>query len=73
MDRRHDEPTSVVGQPQSGGSFDLARGSRRFQRNDLRDGQKPEETPPVRPRGIFDPALLRAAIPQAFRKLDPVS
>jgi K+-transporting ATPase ATPase B chain len=71
MDRRRDEPTSVVGQPQPAGSFDLGRGSRRFQRYDLRGGQKPEETPPVKPRGVLDPALLRAAIPQALRKLDP--
>ena len=52
-------------------SIDLDRGTRRFQRNALRGGQKPEVTPPIKPRGIFDPALLRAAIPQAFRKLDP--
>jgi K+-transporting ATPase ATPase B chain len=52
-------------------TFDLGRGTRRFQRNDLRGGQKPEATPPVRPKGIFDPALLRAALPQALRKLDP--
>ena len=52
-------------------SIDLDRGTRRFQRNALRGGQKPEATPPVKPRGIFDPTLLRAAIPQALRKLDP--
>jgi K+-transporting ATPase ATPase B chain len=52
-------------------TIDLDRGTRRFQRNALRGGQKPEATPPVNPRGIFDPALLRSAIPQAFRKLDP--
>ena len=56
---------------ESHSSFDLDRGTRRFQRFDVRGGQKPEETPPVKPRGIFDPALLRAAIPEAFRKLDP--
>ena len=71
MDRRRDEPTSIVGEPQSGDSFDLGRGSRRFQRYDLRGGQKPEDAPPSRSRGVFDPALLRAAIPHALRKLDP--
>ena len=52
-------------------TFDLGRGTRRFQRHDLRGGQKPEATPPVRPRGIFDPSLLRSAVPAAIRKLDP--
>ncbi len=33
-------------------------------------GAKPSGEPP-RPRGVFDPELLRSAIPHAFRKLDP--
>ena len=52
-------------------TIDLGRGTRRYQRNDLRGGGKPEATPPPRNRGILDPSLLRAAVPQAFRKLDP--
>ncbi len=53
-------------------AIDLRRGTRRFQRFVTLRGVKP--TPgaePPRPRGIFDPELLRAAIPHAFRKLDP--
>ncbi len=51
-------------------SVDLGRGTRRFQRFVTLGGAKPSGEPP-RPRGIFDPALLRAALPHAFRKLDP--
>jgi potassium-transporting ATPase ATP-binding subunit len=51
-------------------SVDLGRGTRRFQRFVTLGGAKPAGGPP-RPRGIFDPELLRAAIPHAFRKLDP--
>jgi K+-transporting ATPase ATPase B chain len=51
-------------------SLDTARGTRRFQRFVLLGGRKPEGQAP-KPRGILDPNLLRAAIPQAFRKLDP--
>jgi K+-transporting ATPase ATPase B chain len=51
-------------------SVDLGRGTRRFQRFVTLGGAKPDGEPP-RPRGILDPELLRAAIPQAFRKLDP--
>ena len=51
-------------------TVDLDRGTRRFQRNVTLGGAKPSGEPP-RPRGILDPDLLRAAIPQAFRKLDP--
>ena len=51
-------------------SVDLGRGTRRFQRFVTLRGAKPSGEPP-RPRGAFDPELLRAAIPQAFRKLDP--
>ncbi len=51
-------------------SVDLARGTRRFQRYVTLGGSKPSGEPP-RPRGAFDPQLLRAAIPHAFRKLDP--
>ncbi len=51
-------------------SVDLGRGTRRFQRYVTLGGSKPGAEPP-RPRGVLDPKLLRAAIPQAFRKLDP--
>ena len=51
-------------------AVDLGRGTRRFQRFVTLGGAKPEGQPP-KPRGVFDPDLLRAAIPQAFRKLDP--
>jgi K+-transporting ATPase ATPase B chain len=51
-------------------SVDLGRGTRRFQRFVTLRGAKPSGEPP-RPRGVFDPGLLRAALPNAFRKLDP--
>ena len=51
-------------------SVELGRGTRRFQRFVTLGGAKPSGEPP-RPRGVFDPELLRAAIPHAFRKLDP--
>jgi K+-transporting ATPase ATPase B chain len=51
-------------------SFDLRKGTRRFQRYVLLGGAKPSGEPP-RPRGVLDPELLRSALPQAFRKLDP--
>ena len=51
-------------------SVDLRRGTRRFQRFVTLRGAKPSSGAPS-PRGAFDPNLLRAAIPQAFRKLDP--
>jgi len=51
-------------------AVDLGRGTRRFQRFGTLGGVKPQGEPP-RPRGVFDPDLLRAAIPHAFRKLDP--
>ncbi len=51
-------------------SVELDRGTRRFQRFVTLGGAKPSGKPP-RPRGVFDPDLLRAAIPHAFRKLDP--
>ena len=51
-------------------SVDLGRGTRRFQRFVTLRGAKPSGEPP-RPRGVFDPGLLRAALPSAFRKLDP--
>jgi K+-transporting ATPase ATPase B chain len=52
------------------GSGDLTRGTRRFQRFVTLGGAKPSGGPP-RPRGILDPGLLRAAVPEALRKLDP--
>jgi K+-transporting ATPase ATPase B chain len=52
-------------------SVDLGRGTRRFQRFVTLGGEKPGGSQPPRPRGILDPDLLRAAIPHAFRKLDP--
>jgi K+-transporting ATPase ATPase B chain len=51
-------------------SVDLARGTRRFQRFVVGGGQKPAGEP-QRPRGVLDPDLLRAALPQSIRKLDP--
>jgi K+-transporting ATPase ATPase B chain len=51
-------------------SVELGRGTRRFQRFVTLGGSKPTGEAP-RPRGVFDPELLRAAIPHAFRKLDP--
>jgi K+-transporting ATPase ATPase B chain len=51
-------------------SVELGRGTRRFQRFVTLGGAKPSGEAP-RPRGVFDPELLRAAIPHAFRKLDP--
>jgi K+-transporting ATPase ATPase B chain len=54
-------------------AIDLSRGTRRFQRfggaTGVPAGGAPGGAP--RSRGIMDPALLRAAIPEAFRKLDP--
>jgi K+-transporting ATPase ATPase B chain len=52
-------------------SVDLGRGTRRFQRFVTLGGQKPSSGEPPRPRGVLDPEQLRAALPQAFRKLDP--
>jgi K+-transporting ATPase ATPase B chain len=53
-------------------SLDLRRGTRRFQRFVTLGGSKPAPgTTPPTPRGVLDPDLLRAAIPHAFRKLDP--
>ncbi len=52
-------------------AVDLGRGTRRFQRFVTLGGEKPAGGEPPRPRGVFDPGLLRAAIPHAFRKLDP--
>jgi K+-transporting ATPase ATPase B chain len=53
-------------------SVDLRSGTRRFQRFVTLGGAKPAPgAEPPRPRGILDPDLLRAALPEAFRKLDP--
>ena len=51
-------------------SVDLGRGTRRFQRFVVGGGAKPSGEPP-KPRGVLDPDLLRAALPQSVRKLDP--
>ncbi len=51
-------------------SVDLGRGTRRFQRWVVGGGAKPSGEPP-KPRGVLDPDLLRAALPQSVRKLDP--
>jgi potassium-transporting ATPase ATP-binding subunit len=51
-------------------SVELSRGTRRFQRFVTLGGSKPSGEPP-RPRGVLDPDLLRAALPQSVRKLDP--
>jgi K+-transporting ATPase ATPase B chain len=53
-------------------TLDTARGSRRFQRYVKYGGEKPEGQPPRSP-GILDGASLRAALPEAVRKLDPRS
>ncbi|HEX7473810.1 MAG TPA: HAD-IC family P-type ATPase, partial [Candidatus Limnocylindrales bacterium] len=51
-------------------SIDLSRGTRRFQR-----WGRPSTGAPSGgasgPRGIFDPDLLKAALPESVRKLDP--
>jgi K+-transporting ATPase ATPase B chain len=52
-------------------SVDLGRGTRRFQRYVTLGGEKPAGGQAPRPRGVLDPDLLRSAVPQAFRKLDP--
>ncbi|HLX34365.1 MAG TPA: potassium-transporting ATPase subunit KdpB [Candidatus Limnocylindrales bacterium] len=52
-------------------SVDLGRGTRRFQRFVTLGGSKPAGGEPPKPRGVLDPDLLRAAVPHAFRKLDP--
>jgi potassium-transporting ATPase ATP-binding subunit len=51
-------------------SLDTGSGTRRFQRFVTLGGSKPAGGP-QRPRGILDPDLLRAALPEAIRKLDP--
>jgi K+-transporting ATPase ATPase B chain len=51
-------------------AVDLGKGTRRFQRFVTLGGAKPSGEAP-RPRGVFDPDLLRAALPHALRKLDP--
>ena len=53
-------------------SIDLSRGTRRFQRfGGAAGGPATPAGGPPGPRGILDPALLRAALPEALRKLDP--
>ncbi len=52
-------------------NVDLGRGTRRFQRFVTLAGQKPGGGESPKPRGVLDPDLLRSALPQAFRKLDP--
>jgi K+-transporting ATPase ATPase B chain len=52
-------------------AIDLRSGTRRFQRFVTLRGQKPTGTQPPTPRGILDPDLLRSALPEAVRKLDP--
>jgi potassium-transporting ATPase ATP-binding subunit len=51
-------------------SIDLGRGTRRFQRFGGAAGAQPSGQP-SRPRGVFDPDLLRAALPESLRKLNP--
>jgi K+-transporting ATPase ATPase B chain len=51
-------------------TIDTGGGTRRFQRFVTLGGAKPSGKPPRR-RGVMDPSLLRAAVPQAVRKLDP--
>ena len=54
-------------------SIDLQGGTRRFQRanREAGSGGAASAGGPTRPRGVFDPELLRAALPHAVRKLDP--
>ena len=51
-------------------AVDLTRGTRRFLRFGGGGDTKRAPGSPG-PRGIFDPEQLRAALPEAFRKLDP--
>ena len=51
-------------------AVDLGRGTRRFQRFGASSPGGAGGMAP-RPRGAFDPDLLRAALPQSLRKLDP--
>jgi K+-transporting ATPase ATPase B chain len=66
--------TLAVGDGRSA-AIDLQGGTRRFQRAQREAQGSPAGTAapggPTRPRGVFDPELLRAAVPNAFRKLDP--
>ncbi|MHB8459813.1 MAG: potassium-transporting ATPase subunit KdpB [Candidatus Limnocylindrales bacterium] len=50
-------------------SIDLSRGTRRFQR--WGPSGAPSTGGAPGPRGILDPDLLKAALPQSVRKLDP--
>jgi K+-transporting ATPase ATPase B chain len=50
-------------------SIDLSRGTRRFQR--WGPAGAPAGGGAPAPRGILDPNLLKAALPQSIRKLDP--
>ncbi len=52
-------------------SIDLSRGTRRFQRFGGGAAPGAPVPGPSGPRGILDPQLLRAALPEAVRKLDP--
>ncbi len=52
-------------------SIDLSRGTRRFQRFGGGAAPGAPAPGPSGPRGILDPQLLRAALPEAVRKLDP--
>ncbi len=54
-------------------SIDLSRGTRRFQRWGSGGGEKPTAGGPPSPRGVLDPDLLRAALPESIRKLNPRS
>jgi potassium-transporting ATPase ATP-binding subunit len=51
-------------------AIDLSGGTRRFKRFGGRDKGAPAGGAPG-PRGIFDPDLLRAALPESIRKLNP--
>ncbi|MGZ6296250.1 MAG: potassium-transporting ATPase subunit KdpB [Candidatus Limnocylindrales bacterium] len=52
-------------------AVDLTRGTRRFLRFGGGGDTKRGEPGAPGPRGILDPEQLRAALPEAFRKLDP--
>ena len=52
-------------------AIDLSRGTRRFQRFGGRGQSSGPAGGAPGPRGIFDPDLLRAALPESIRKLNP--
>jgi K+-transporting ATPase ATPase B chain len=66
-------PVTAVAGDGTAHSIDLQGGTRRFQRanREAAAGGAANDGGPARPRGVFDPDLLKAALPHAVRKLDP--